>query len=107
VDADATLVLAHSDHKQGAAGTYKHTFGFAPLLAYLDRGAAPGEPLAGLLRPATPPPAPATTWSSWSTSRWRSCPLPLASSRSWCEATVPGPAPGWPGTRVSAAWASL
>jgi hypothetical protein len=51
VDADATLVLAHSDHKEGAAGTYKHTFGFAPLLAYLDRGQAPGEPLAGILRP--------------------------------------------------------
>jgi hypothetical protein len=51
VDADATLVLSHSDAKQGAAGTYKHTFGFAPLLAYLDRGQAPGEPLAGLLRP--------------------------------------------------------
>jgi hypothetical protein len=51
IDADATLVLAHSDHKEGAAGTYKHTFGFAPLLAYLDRGQAPGEPLAGILRP--------------------------------------------------------
>jgi hypothetical protein len=51
VDADATLVLAGSDAKEGAAGTYKHTFGFHPLLAYLDRGKAPGEPLAGLLRP--------------------------------------------------------
>jgi Transposase DDE domain group 1 len=51
VDADATLVLAHSDAKEGAAGTYKYTFGFHPLLAYLDRGKAPGEPLAGLLRP--------------------------------------------------------
>jgi hypothetical protein len=51
VDADATLVLAYSDAKEGAAGTYKHTFGFHPLLAYLDRGKAPGEPLAGLLRP--------------------------------------------------------
>jgi hypothetical protein len=51
IDADAILVLAHSDHKEGAAGTYKHTFGFAPLLAYLDRGQAPGEPLAGILRP--------------------------------------------------------
>jgi hypothetical protein len=51
IDADATLVLAHSDHKEGAAGTYKHTFGFAPLLAYLDRGQGPGEPLAGILRP--------------------------------------------------------
>jgi len=32
IDADATLVLANSDHKEGAAGTYKGTFGFAPLL---------------------------------------------------------------------------
>jgi hypothetical protein len=57
VDADATLVLAHSDAKQGAAGTYKHSFGFAPLLAYLDRGQAPGEPLAGILRPGNAAPA--------------------------------------------------
>jgi hypothetical protein len=55
VDADATLVLARSDAKQGAAGSYKHTFGFHPLLAYLDRGHAPGEPLAGLLRPGNAP----------------------------------------------------
>jgi hypothetical protein len=55
IDADATLVTAHSDAKQGAAGTYKHTFGFHPLLAYLDRGQAPGEPLAGLLRPGNAP----------------------------------------------------
>ena len=48
-------MTAHSDHKEGAAGTYKHTFGFAPLLAYLDRGPAPGEPLAGLLRPGNAP----------------------------------------------------
>ena len=56
MDADATLVLAHSDAKQGAAGTYKHSFGFCPLLAYLDRGQAPGEPLAGLLRPGNAAP---------------------------------------------------
>jgi DDE family transposase len=60
VDADATLVLAHSDAKQGAAGTYKHTFGFAPLLAYLDRGQAPGEPLAGILRPGNAAPGAAS-----------------------------------------------
>jgi DDE family transposase len=42
IDADATPVLAHSDAKEGAAGTYKHSFGFHPLLAYLDRGKAPG-----------------------------------------------------------------
>jgi Transposase DDE domain group 1 len=56
IDADATLVLAHSDAKEGAAGTYKGSFGFAPLLAYLDRGQAPGEPLAGLLRPGNAAP---------------------------------------------------
>jgi DDE family transposase len=56
VDADATLVLAQTDAKEGAAGTYKHSFGFAPLLAYLDRGAAPGEPLAGMLRPGNAAP---------------------------------------------------
>jgi hypothetical protein len=56
IDADATLVLAQTDAKQGAAGTYKHTFGFAPLLAYLDRGQAPGEPLVGLLRPGNASP---------------------------------------------------
>jgi hypothetical protein len=55
VDADATLVLSHSDAKQGAAGTYKGSFGFHPLLAYLDRGQAPGEPLAGILRPGNAP----------------------------------------------------
>jgi hypothetical protein len=56
IDADATLVLAQTDAKEGAAGTYKHTFGFAPLLAYLDRGQAPGEPLVGLLRPGNASP---------------------------------------------------
>jgi hypothetical protein len=55
IDADATLVTAHTDTKQGAAGTYQHSFGFAPLLADLDRGQAPDEPLAGILRRATPP----------------------------------------------------
>jgi Transposase DDE domain group 1 len=60
VDLDATLVLAHSDAKQGAAGTYKGSFGFSPLLAYLDRGQAPGEPLAGLLRPGNASPGDTT-----------------------------------------------
>ena len=43
-------MTAHSD-KQGAAGTYKHTFGFHPLAAWLDRGDGTGEPLAAVLRP--------------------------------------------------------
>jgi hypothetical protein len=47
IDFDATLVIAHSD-KERAAPNYKHTFGFHPLLAFLD---ATGEALAGMLRP--------------------------------------------------------
>ena len=47
VDLDATLVTAHSDKEQ-AAGTYKHGFGFHPLLAY---EATTEEALAGVLRP--------------------------------------------------------
>jgi Transposase DDE domain group 1 len=50
VDVDGTLLDAHSP-KQGAAGTYKHGFGFYPLLAFLDRGDGTGEALAGILRP--------------------------------------------------------
>jgi len=47
VDIDATLIGSHSD-KERAAPTYKHGYGFHPLLAFLD---ATGEALAGLLRP--------------------------------------------------------
>jgi hypothetical protein len=50
LDLDATLLDAHAD-KQGAAGTFKHGFGFHPLLAWLDRGDGTGEALAGILRP--------------------------------------------------------
>ncbi len=47
LDLDATLVTAHSDKEQ-AAGTYKHGFGFHPLLCY---EATSEEALAGILRP--------------------------------------------------------
>ena len=47
LDIDATLVTAHSE-KEGAAGTYKGTFGFHPLLCF---EAGSGEALAGVLRP--------------------------------------------------------
>jgi hypothetical protein len=50
IDIDATLVDAHSE-KQGAAGTFKHGFGFHPLVCWLDRGDGTGEALAGILRP--------------------------------------------------------
>jgi Transposase DDE domain group 1 len=51
IDLDATITIAHSD-KQNAAATWKRTYGFHPLLAYLDRPeVSGGEALAGLLRP--------------------------------------------------------
>ena len=47
IDIDGVLIDVDSD-KQHAGPTYKHGFGFYPLLACLD---ATGEALAGLLRP--------------------------------------------------------
>jgi hypothetical protein len=53
LDIDATIVIAHSD-KQAASGTFKHTFGFHPLLCFLDRPeVASGEALSGILRPGS------------------------------------------------------
>jgi hypothetical protein len=51
IDIDATITIAHSE-KENAASTWKKTFGFHPLLAYLDRpDISGGEGLAGILRP--------------------------------------------------------
>ena len=47
LDVDSTVVLAHSD-KDGAAPTYKHTYGFHPILVTCDNT---GEMLAIALRP--------------------------------------------------------
>jgi len=47
IDLDATLITSHSD-KEGAAGNFKHGYGFHPMLAYADET---GEALAGELRP--------------------------------------------------------
>jgi hypothetical protein len=51
LDFDATITVAHSE-KENAAATWERTFGFHPLLCFLDRpDLAAGEALAGLLRP--------------------------------------------------------
>lgn len=47
LDVDSTIVAAHSD-KDGAAATYKHTYGFHPILVTCDNT---GELLAIKLRP--------------------------------------------------------
>ena len=52
IDVDATITIDHSDNKEGAAATWKKTWGHHPLLVFLDRPEiAGGEALAGLLRP--------------------------------------------------------
>jgi hypothetical protein len=47
LDVDSTIVIAHSD-KEGAAPTYKHSYGFHPILVTCDNT---GELLAVTLRP--------------------------------------------------------
>ena len=47
LDVDSAIVIAHSD-KDGAAPTYKHTFGFHPILVTCDNT---NELLAVKLRP--------------------------------------------------------
>lgn len=52
LDIDASIVIAHSE-KEDAAPTWKRTFGFHPLLCFLDRPetVSAGEALAGIVRP--------------------------------------------------------
>ena len=51
IDFDATITISHSEEKENAAKTWKRTFGFHPLLAFLDRPeVSGGEALGGLLR---------------------------------------------------------
>ncbi|MFE2474022.1 IS1380 family transposase [Streptomyces mirabilis] len=51
VDLDGVLVIAHSD-KEGAAPTWKRTYGHHPLMGFVDHGpSGTGEPVAALLRP--------------------------------------------------------
>jgi hypothetical protein len=58
LDIDATIVAAHSD-KQGAQPTFKRTFGFVPMCAFVDHGEhGTGETLLAQLRPGK-----ASPWS--------------------------------------------
>jgi hypothetical protein len=46
IDLDATIVVCHSEKEQ-TAPTFKHTFGYHPMVGFLDNT---GEALAGMLR---------------------------------------------------------
>ena len=51
LDLDATIVIAHSSGKELAAPTWKHTYGFHPLVCFLDRAEiSSGEALSGMVR---------------------------------------------------------
>jgi hypothetical protein len=51
LDLDATIVIAHSEKEQ-AAPTWKHTYGFHPVTAFIDHGQqGTGEAAALVLRP--------------------------------------------------------
>ena len=58
IDADATLVLAQTDAKEGAAGTDKHTFGFAHCWPTWTAAKRPASRWRGCCGRATPRPAP-------------------------------------------------
>jgi Transposase DDE domain group 1 len=97
VDLDATIVIAHSEKEQ-AAPTWKKTFGFHPLAAFADHGAAGnGEPLAIMLRQAAPGRTRPPTTSRRPGSPSPSCRAASAAG-SWSAPTPPAaPTASWSG----------
>src|SRR3954447_5785430 len=80
-DFDAAITIAHCE-KENAAATWKKTFGFHPLLCFLDRfldrrDVSGGELLAGLLRKGNAGRTPPRTASSCRIWRWMRCPSAL------------------------------
>ena len=95
LDFDATITVAHSE-KENAAATWKRTFGFYPLLCFLDRpDISGGEAVAGLLRPGN-------AGSNTAADHITVLDLALAALPEHARPT-PGPQPGtWAGPRVLA-----
>jgi Transposase DDE domain group 1 len=59
IDVDATITVDHSDNKENAAATCKHTFGFHSLLMFwIARTSPPVRPWPGCCGRATPPVTP-------------------------------------------------
>ena len=79
LDVDATISIDHSDGKENAAATWKHTFGYHPLLVFVDRrDIAAGEALAGLLRPGNAGSNTAADHLAVLGGRWTRCRRPIA-----------------------------
>ena len=79
LDADATITIDHCDNKQNAAATWKHTFGFHPLLVFLDRpDIAAGKPWPGCCVPGTRAATPPPITSPCSAGRCSRCRQPTA-----------------------------
>ncbi len=95
LDFDATITIAHSE-KENAAATWKKTFGFHPLLCFLDRpDIAGGEALAGLLRKGN-------AGSNTAADHIEVLDMALAALPAHAR-PIPGEEPGtWTGTRVLA-----
>ena len=108
IDFDATVTISHSEDKENAAKTWKRTFGFHPLLAFLDRPeVSGGEALAGLLRSgnaAATRPRIMSRCSSRPSKRYPSTPGPgpvIQTRCGWWPARTP-PAPPTPSRKPAA-----
>ena len=112
IDIDATITIDHSDNKEGAAATWKKTWGHHSLLAFLDRPEiADGEALAGLLRPGNAGSNTAADHITVLGCALESLPGPTgptptipAGNRFWCAAIRPAPPTGSPRRAARAVW---
>jgi hypothetical protein len=109
IDVDATLVTCHSE-KQGTAATFKHSWGYHPLLVWLDNT---GEALAGLLRPGNAGSNTAADHIQVIDEALAQIPTPTGTATpSWSAATAPARRrSGWCifaacGTRAAWTWSS-
>ncbi len=74
LDVDATITIDHSDNKENAAATWKHTFGMHPLLVFwTGETSPPGKLWPGCCAPETPAATPAPITSPYCGRRWTNC----------------------------------
>jgi hypothetical protein len=91
IDVDATISIAHSNDQDGAGATYKGTWGFHPLLAYLDRGDGARRRWPAGCGQATPARTTPPTTSRCCPRRAGSFPSCPPAWGGWCAPTLPAP----------------